>query len=86
MAWLSLCANVAIAAGIPEATLELADLELAHLGYFIIKNNAAGGFIVDLIIEKSTLKGNPTGAGATNQGSILPLGNRTGGWDGDPQG
>jgi len=68
-----LLADVAIGVGIPEATLELADLELCHLGYYTIKNTAAGGYITKLIIEKNTLKTNPTGAGATNSASLVSL-------------
>jgi hypothetical protein len=66
-------ARNAITDGVAEATNELAEIELAQLGYIIVRNNASDGYIVEVTIEKSTAGGNTTGSGATNVASLVSV-------------
>jgi len=63
-------AQTAIANGtMAIATAELAKLEFAQLGHIIYKQST--DTIVDVIIEKSTLRGTTSGGGGTNQASLV---------------
>lgn len=63
-------AQTAIANGtMAIATAELAELEFAQLGHIIYKQST--DTIVDVIIEKSTLRGTVSGGGGTNLASLV---------------
>jgi len=64
-------AQTAITTGVAAATNELAALELAQLGYIIVQNNVSSGYIEEVQVQKSTLKGTTTGSGATNIAALV---------------
>jgi len=71
----------AISAGtVAVATNELAKLELAQLGYAVIVNNVAGGYIYDLIIQKSTFNSKLVGGGTVGNAALISV--STGAFDG----
>ncbi len=66
-------ADDAISAGVAEATGPLAGLELAQLGYVIVKNTASGGYIIEVIVAKSTLTSSIVGSGGSNTAGLVTL-------------
>jgi hypothetical protein len=64
-------ARTAINTGTAIATNELFYLELARIGYIIVQNNGAGGYIAEVEIDKQTLSGTSTGAGTTNISALI---------------
>jgi hypothetical protein len=65
-------AQTAIANGdIVSISNELAALEMAQYGYIIVKNNASGGYIEEVIIEKAFLGGQTLSGGSSNQASLI---------------
>jgi len=62
------------------ATNELAFLELAQLGYAVIVNNVSGGYIFDLIIQKSTFNSKLVGGGTVGNAALISV--STGSFDG----
>ena len=64
-----IAARAGINTGVAAATAELADIELAQLGYIIFSQ--ASDSIVEVQIQKATLRGTITGAGASNLASAI---------------
>lgn len=56
---------------IVRATNELANIELCQLGYAIVLNNASGGYINALIVEKATFNSRVVGGGQTTDHNLL---------------
>ena len=52
-------------------TNELVELELAQLGYAIVRNNASGGYIEDLIVAKDTFNSKLIGGAVTGDHNLL---------------
>ncbi len=52
-------------------TNELDELELAQLGYAIVRNNASGGYIEDLIVAKDTFNSKLIGGAVTGDHNLL---------------
>ena len=64
-------ANTAIANGnIAISSGELAGMELAQLGYAIVKNNVSGGYIDSIVIQKSVVNTQYAQGGNTGQANL----------------
>jgi len=64
----------AVGAGtVSIATNELAGLELAQLGYAVVDNNVAGGYIYDLTVSKSTFNTKLVGGGAVGSAALISV-------------
>ena len=60
-----------IANNIVRSTNELSAIELCQLGYAIVLNNASGGYISELIVEKATFNSRVVGGGQTTNHNLL---------------
>ena len=66
-------ARAAVTAGVPRATNELYDVELAQLGYIIVLNNVSGGYVFEVDVDKQVLSGTTTGAGAEALAALISV-------------
>jgi hypothetical protein len=66
-------ARAAIASGVADVSGELYALEMAHLGYVIVTNNASGGYIQERIIEKDVAGGSRAGGGSATSAALVSV-------------
>lgn len=66
-----IAARAAINAGVAAQSNELAQLELAQLGYVIYEESSSS--IAEVQVAKDTLRSSPTGAGSSNLASLISV-------------